>query len=355
MSNANTNNLVKKEMYEFLSLKGLSLDVKHSNGAVNPRKNCHSTWVGVDTKMPNTYLSSTTVAEYADAYFKGRGLDESEHVWCPVALADSLTGAALEYNLDNDENILLDNAEGFIFIKTSDAILLLNSSAKDSSDTLLNDDIEDLFNDDIKYYRAWDSSNIFNITISTNKESGLKAEQKDVYNVNISDYTESLVSIAINSAIIDIVNQIEKAKDAVTLTLELDIETTERESMTALEHVVSRLKSIFGLNLEIGHHYYDRTNKTLDIVFLGGSVSSISSIRKACQKDFDLLQVIGEEMTELDDSGEFVAINAWGIAAILVDEVNFNNMPSIMKMALIRSIFNIMKGVKIQSVVWKNT
>ena len=355
MSNINANDLIQKEMRSFLALKGLSLGIKNSNGVVNPRKNSHSTWVGIDTKMPNSYLSSTTVGEYADAYFKGRNLDEAEHIWCPVILPDNNTDAVPEYNLISDSGFLLDDAEGFIFIKKSVALLLFGGANKELDHFELDEKVKELFNDEIKHYRAWDSDNIFDVSISTNKDTGLKAAAKDLYNINISSKTNGIMTDGIDSALIDIDNQIARAKDAVSLTLNLDIETSEKEGVNALEYVVTRLKNDFGLDLTIGHYYYDRLNKALDIVFLGRSVNTITAIRKSCEQDFDFLEAMGKQTTELVSSGDFEAINAWKVAAVLIDETSFNEMPTIMQMALIRSVFSSMTGVEIDSVVWKNS
>lgn len=344
MSNVNNESLVKKEIVELLSLKGLDLTIEHSNGVVNPRKNSHTTWVGVDTKMPNSYLSSTTVAEYAEAYFKGRDLNEAEYIWSPIALNGDVIGT---------EGLLLDDAEGFMFIKVSDAALILNRSAKNSDDQQLNEDIEKLFNNEVEEYRAWDNDNIFNVGLSAKSDDIFNVQIKDCYHLENSNTNKGAIVKAVDTALIDINNQIERAGDAITLTL--NIEASDEYTYKPLEYIVDQLNSVYKLNLTIGHYYYDKFNKTLDLTILGRSISNIAAIRKACKKDFELLEDMSKQIERLVEVDGFERVDALKMAEILLDDEGYNYMPDVMQQALIRSIITNISGVTIEGLVWKNS
>lgn len=344
MSNVNNESLVKKEILELLSLKGLDLTIEHSNGVVNPRKNSHITWVGVDTKMPNSYLSSTTVTEYAEAYFKGRGLNKSEYIWSPIASNGDIIGT---------ESLLLDYSEGFMFIKVSDAALILNSSAKNIDDQQLNKDIEKLFNDEVKEYRAWDNDNIFDFTLSAKSDDTFNAQIKDYYHLEYSNTNKGSIAKAVDTVLMDINNQIENAGDAITLTL--DIEPCGEYTYKPLEYIVDQLNSIYKLNLTIGHYYYDKFNKILDLTVLGRSIGNIAAIRKACKKDFELLEDMSKQIERLVEVDGFERVDALKMAEILLDDEGYNYMPDVMQQALIRSIITNIPGVVIKELVWNNS
>ncbi|MBO6224321.1 MAG: hypothetical protein J6N72_02545 [Psychrobacter sp.] len=340
--------LVNKETLDLLAVKGLCLKIGHSDGIVNPRKDSHATWVGIDTKMPNTHLDTKTIADYATAYFKGRGLDQTQYLWCAVSPDDKENGT--KTNLYPSNDCLLGHTEGFIFIKTSTACLLLNIQPHNADVEKVKFQVKALFTDEVKKYRAWHNDNIFDISITAKSDAIFNTQIKDCYNIS-----ENNISTAINDALMDINNQIEAAQDAITLTLNLDIDTSEEKAGYALEYIVARLNDGYNLHLTIGHYSYDKFNHTLSFTFLGRSVSGLAEIRQACKQDFDILELMSTEMTRLVKFDGFNELPALEVAAALMDGKEFNDMPDIMQQALLRSILTNIIGVTIEELVWKNT
>lgn len=352
MSKINNRELVSTGLLKELEYLGMSLDISRSNGVVTPRMDADATWVGVDTKMPNKKLHTTTVAEYAAAYFLGRELNERAYMWEPVLKADSKTGKQMKCNLGSKKDHPLVDTEGFIYIKTADAISHFGSEAKNSDDVCLIDDVRGLFNDEINLYRAWSVGDVFNILISGGDSAAFNTKERDCFAIHSSKSRFDNIENAIRSALAQTGKKIVSAPDAIKLKFSTtDFQRTD-DHHNPLKYIISEFKDKFGIKITVGNYKSDNDEKSHEVTFLGSDIGSVAEINKLC--GFNISKQVSEQIKVLSDTDEFESVDPWNVVATLLNITEYNEMPVIIQHALIRAITANIKNITLIKIALKS-
>lgn len=263
-------------------LESLNYDVSitPSFGALNPRINASTVWVGMDTLIPDD-LKVLSLPECIERYFERLNVAQDDYLWTGVGSMDlpeykdfyTYQADKLEYSLDN----------GFIYISKAKLRKLSHGQDRfDQSDAAFYERVAgELFFKEVDRYNKWFTGKIYDIEISALHGRYL-AESCYRYK------GEAAFSDAIYKCIDSITKQMTNDKPDLYCILGLKLgDKTENGNIKKLSYVSRKLKSTFGIAPPIGSNSYNEVNQEVVACMLFDDLPDYNTLKGRTTKDLE--------------------------------------------------------------------
>ena len=327
-----------KRLFEGLNL---SLSVKPTVSALNPRHTSKSVWVGVDLYIAEHLHMDRTIKAAAKNFFDEMDIDVATIYWTPVSKTEIEGGVyyKLEEDLDND----LDPDPDLCFMDNSynemGGFLYLYKDKLETNDNLdIYSTARNLIKKEINDYNAWQNGKVVDVFVET-YAGKLKAVSK-----GSADIDEGF-----SKAVAKLLNEVDQNVNALSMTLKAtDMSSSEPEKI--LNYLTTQLSNRFDVSFIYGN--FDIENDKFTISFIADYMPSLQTLKDDYVNG--LLKSMEKQSKRLVSLNQFEDLDAWTIVDALSERKCFTDLPPLLGHALIYSLMDRIDGVELVALSYKN-